>query len=100
MDWFFDGIGTELISTLIGILIGAGAGGTIGYKVGISKNILIQKQKAGNDSKQKQTGKILREVDDESTENNVKTSRAKVNQKQKGGSSSVQSQIGGINSDR
>lgn len=37
MNWIFDGIGTEIVGALIGLIIGAGAGGTIGYIIGIEK---------------------------------------------------------------
>ena len=43
LEWIFDGIGTELISLLIGAVIG----GAAGYKIG-SKNRSKQKQKAGD----------------------------------------------------
>lgn len=89
-----------MLGTLIGLLIGAGAGGTIGYRIGINKNILSQTQNSGNHSEQKQIGKISEGVGSETTENITKISRSKVNQKQKGGKNSVQSQIGGINSDK
>jgi hypothetical protein len=58
MDWFFDGIGTEIISILIGLVIGAGTGGAIGYRIGVGKNTLTQKQKGGNGSVQSQIGGI------------------------------------------
>lgn len=51
LEWIFDGIGTELISLIVGILFG----GTAGYKIG-SKN--KQKQKAGDNSKQMQIGSV------------------------------------------
>ena len=53
LEWIFDGIGTELIS----LLIGAVFGGTAGYKIG-SKNKIKQKQKARDDSKQIQIGSV------------------------------------------
>lgn len=53
LEWIFDGIGTELIS----LLIGAVFGGAAGYKIG-SKNKIKQKQKAGDDSKQIQIGSV------------------------------------------
>jgi hypothetical protein len=99
MDWFFDGIGTELIGILVGLVIGAGTGGAIGYRIGVRKNALTQKQKAGNNSRQKQIGKILEGVDRDSTQNITKVSCSRVNQKQNGGEDSIQSQLGGINSD-
>lgn len=43
MEWFFDGIGTQIVSLLISGIVG----GLIGYKIGIS-------QHAGNNSKQTQ----------------------------------------------
>lgn len=50
MEWFFDGIGTAIISSIVSLIIG----GSIGYKIGINKN--IQKQKAGDNSTQIQIG--------------------------------------------
>lgn len=54
MDWFFNGLGTLLIGTVIG----AAGGGGIGYKIGVSTNKVTMKQKAGNNSSQNQTGTI------------------------------------------
>ncbi|MCT3719886.1 hypothetical protein [Elizabethkingia anophelis] len=51
MEWFFDGLGTSLITLIIGLL----GGGVTGYKIGIKKNIK-QSQKAGNNSSQIQVG--------------------------------------------
>lgn len=51
--WIFDGIGTELIS----LIIGAAFGGAAGYKIG-SKNKIKQNQKAGDNSKQVQIGSV------------------------------------------
>lgn len=53
MQWVFDGIGTELISLVIGTL----GGGAIGYRIG-KKNKVKQKQKAGDNSKQIQIGSV------------------------------------------
>ncbi len=50
MDWIFSGIGTAIISFLIGNL----SGGAVGYKIGSSKN--KQSQKAGDKSTQIQIG--------------------------------------------
>lgn len=50
MDWFFDGLGTMIISSLISMVLG----GTIGYKIGISQN--NQMQKARDKSTQIQIG--------------------------------------------
>ncbi|MFK8283085.1 hypothetical protein [Capnocytophaga cynodegmi] len=52
MEWIFEGIGTEIVTLIIGFL----TGGTVGYKIGINKNIIKQKQKAGNNSSQIQIG--------------------------------------------
>ena len=50
MEWFFDGIGTEIISIIISFLVG----GTVGYSIGINKN--NQKQKARDNANQIQIG--------------------------------------------
>lgn len=53
MEWIFEGIGTELLSLALGMLVGSGAG----YKLGIKKSTK-QMQKAGNSSTQTQIGEI------------------------------------------
>jgi hypothetical protein len=52
LKWIFDGIGTELISLVVGLLIGGG----VGFKIGINKKSIKQKQKAGDNSTQIQIG--------------------------------------------
>lgn len=94
MEWLFDGLGTELVSMIIGLFLGAGAGGIAGYKIGINKSVLKQHQKAGNDSKQKQIGKSV--VSASEDELNVESSNSKIKQNQKAGNGAVQTQIGGI----
>ena len=92
MEWFFDGIGTEIISIVISFFIGAVGGGAIGYKIGI-KRIAKQKQKAGNNSEQRQKLKIGK--------NSIGTTASKnktsIKQVQKADDNAVQTQIGGIN---
>lgn len=53
INWIFEGIGTEIISLLIGLIFG----GVVGYKIGIH-NKIKQSQKAGNNSTQTQIGSI------------------------------------------
>jgi hypothetical protein len=53
ISWIFDGIGTEIISLIIGII----SGGFVGYRIGIH-NKVRQSQKAGDNSKQTQIGSI------------------------------------------
>lgn len=53
MEWIFDGIGTTIVSLIISFL----TGGAVGYKIGINKNMVKQKQKAGNNSLQIQIGR-------------------------------------------
>ena len=48
-EWFFDGIGTEIVSAIIGLL----AGGIGGFFIG-RRTKTVQRQKAGNDAKQRQ----------------------------------------------
>ena len=54
MEWIFDGIGTQIISLIIGVFIG----GSAGYFIRINKN--IQKQKARDNAKQTQIGGIYK----------------------------------------
>lgn len=50
MEWFFDGIGTEIVAVIISLILG----GTMGYVIGVNKN--IQKQKARDNGIQVQIG--------------------------------------------
>lgn len=54
MEWIFNGIGTALISAIVGLVVG----GAAGYKLGLKANIK-QKQHAGNYSTQSQIGNIV-----------------------------------------
>lgn len=54
-EWVFDGIGTQIVGIIIGLIIGGTGGGITGYKIG-TKNKIKQKQKALNNSDQKQIG--------------------------------------------
>lgn len=49
IEWVFSGIGTQILSFIVGTIIG--------YKVGV-KNSFRQMQKAGDNAKQIQVGKI------------------------------------------
>jgi hypothetical protein len=51
MEWFFSGLGTTIISFVLGMT----SGGIIGYRIAINKKSK-QKQKAGNNSQQIQIG--------------------------------------------
>ncbi|MFD0836143.1 hypothetical protein ACFQ0I_10230 [Mariniflexile aquimaris] len=53
MEWIFDGIGTAIITLILGLL----TGGAVGYKIGINKNTVNQKQKSGDNSSQTQIGR-------------------------------------------
>jgi len=52
----FSGIGTAVVTFILGSLFG----GTVGYKIAINKNIK-QLQKAGDNSTQSQIGEIKNE---------------------------------------
>lgn len=95
MEWFFDGIGTEIVGIVISLVIGAIGGGTLGYKIGV-KSTANQKQSAGNNSKQRQELQIGKsDVSEHSTK-----SKTNLKQTQKAGGNAVQTQIGGISDDR
>lgn len=95
MEWFFDGIGTEIVGIVIGLIISAIGGGAVGYKIGI-KRTLSQEQRAGENSEQRQELQIGK--NDVGT--NSSKSKTNLKQSQKAGNGSVQTQIGGINDDR
>lgn len=95
MEWFFDGIGTEIVGIVISLIISAIGGGAVGYKIGI-KRTLSQEQSAGEDSEQRQELQIGK--NDVGT--NSSKSKTNLKQSQKAGNGSVQTQIGGINDDR
>lgn len=94
MDWFFDGIGTEIIGIIISLIIGALGGGAVGYKIGIKRTVK-QKQNAGDDTEQKQEFHIEgNRVGKKSLKNTTN-----IKQFQKAGKNAVQTQIGGISDD-
>ena len=66
ISWIFDGLGTEIISLIVGLI----SGGAIGYKIGIH-NRIKQSQKAGNNSRQTQISSINYGVN-KTTQNNSK----------------------------
>lgn len=53
MDWIFDGIGTAIVSLILGFIVG----GISGYNIGIKKSNKM-KQKAGDNAIQTQIGEI------------------------------------------
>lgn len=53
VKWIFDGIGTAMITFVLGLLVG----GTTGYKIAIKKTIR-QVQKSGDNSNPIQIGEI------------------------------------------
>ncbi len=54
MEWIFSGIGTAILTFIVGLI----SGGSVGYKIGINqKTTTKQKQKAGDNSSQIQIGK-------------------------------------------
>lgn len=88
MEWFFEGLGTELISVMIGFAMG----GISGYKLGVSKSSIKQSQKAGGNSKQMQTGMVV--TTDKTDDKELSYNSLEIRQKQKAGKNSVQQQEG------
>lgn len=82
----FDGIGTEIISIVVALIIGAIGG----YKVGIRKKIK-QKQSVGDYSEQSQYGLV--EVDSKENDNKM-FKKNTIEQKQEAGERSKQLQVG------
>ena len=52
-EWFFDGLGSQIIGIFIGLIFGGGIGGFAGFKIGAK-----QKQKARDHANQTQIGVI------------------------------------------
>lgn len=87
LEWFFDGIGTELVSLGVGLL----TGGFAGYRIGVySKS--RQEQKAGDSARQRQTFQAKAKFGDSKSQ---KLS-TKITQSQVAGDNSTQVQSGGI----
>ncbi len=79
-EWIFSGIGTSILSGIVGLIIGV----ISGYKIGIHKSKIEQSQKAKLNTKQYQVGS---RIDSEDTRN-------KIIQKQEAGNDAEQIQIG------
>lgn len=86
MDWFFNGLGTEIIGVLITCIIG-----TAGYYVFVYKRTIKQEQIAGDNSDQRQEYQIV----DNDDEKNTALMSDNLEQYQKAGNGSTQTQIGG-----
>lgn len=85
-EWFFDGIGSTIVSLVVGAIIG----GFTGYKIGIHKRVKLI-QKAGDSSEQNQTIEQDGEAYDTSISYNINLSM-----KQKAKNNANQTQIGGV----
>ena len=96
MEWFFNGLGSQIVTIIITMLISGSIGGMIGYKIGIKKSIR-QYQKAGDNSKQEQLFDSIDRIDNHVKESTNHKKHAKLSQIQKAGNDSTQSQIGEIN---
>lgn len=87
MEWVFDGIGSNIISLIVGAL----AGGVTGYKIGIHKKVK-QEQIAGSKAKQRQEF-VLENEDVAKEGGKIKNS---LQQSQNAGDNAEQVQVGGI----
>ena len=88
VKWVFEGIGTEIIAAIIGLIIGGISGFAIG-KHTTSKQI----QKAGDSSKQKQAFTV---DNGNATSNKRSNETSSIIQKQKAGNNSEQIQTGSV----
>ena len=95
MDWIFNGIGTQVISCIISLIIGLTTGGGVGYKIGI-KRTMHQFQKAGDNSRQEQ---IYIENENQTSNRNLYKESRRLNQVQKAGNNALQIQIGGADNE-
>ena len=60
MDWFFDGLGTMLISALLGGVVGGGVGSLITIRVISKRSRVAQRQRAGDNASQVQIGRDMK----------------------------------------
>lgn len=89
LQWIFSGIGTEILSLIVGAVVG----GLVGYKIGVTQNGR-QRQKAKSSSKQRQeldmeAGKAPQSKEKGAVKNTIR-------QTQTAGDNSEQIQIGRI----
>lgn len=89
VKWFFDGLGTEILS----LIIGAVGGGLIGFRIGKRKSKFTQAQESGSGSEQYQKGKSVSKSKNGGI--NLQISKSSFSQTQKAGDNSKQTQIGG-----
>lgn len=87
-QWIFDGFGTEILSAIIGLVLGSIGGFAIGR---ITKSRQIQK--AGNEAKQRQEQFIENE---HSKGKKREGSKSSIHQKQVAGDNSEQIQTGSV----
>lgn len=87
IKWFFDGLGTELISLAIGAILG----GIVGFRIGKHKSKFIQQQESGAESEQYQKGSSQHKKTNAKSEDVISSFA----QKQTAGDKSRQTQIGG-----
>ena len=60
MEWLkglLDAIGSEIISAIVGLIVGSLGGGAIGYHIS-NKDIIKQKQQASDNANQTQIGNV------------------------------------------
>ncbi len=88
IEWIFSGIGTQILS----LIIGAIGGGIIGYRVGMRKTG-AQKQTAKEGATQRQEMEI---IDTSGDNQGDKSSTHHIKQTQKAGKDSEQTQVGRI----
>lgn len=86
VQWFFDGLGTEIVS----LIIGAVGGGLAGFQIG-KRSKLTQTQKAGSGAKQRQEG-TSENID--STDKKA-AKQSSIKQTQIAGDNAEQTQVGG-----
>ena len=85
----FDGIGTEIISLIIGSIFG----GVIGFRIGKHKSKVIQSQEAGSNAEQYQEANNTQ--NNYSNQDKVTQTKSFLHQTQKAKDNSKQTQIGG-----
>ena len=59
MSWLFDGLGAQILTLVITLIVGAGAGGAAGYRIGKKKQIKKKQRQIARDyATQTQIGEV------------------------------------------
>ena len=74
INWVFDGIGTQIVGIIAGLIIGAIGGGAVGYR---ARKIAISQVGNGNTEKQRVSENVAKKVIEKGERVSIKQKKAK-----------------------